>query len=580
MGKVRKLFTSLRVVILLVFVLFMLFAIRPTPWNHGAVIKSVVKNSSAALAGIASPDPKAQPLNKEVILSMNNKPIADANDYYAFVKTLRVNQSVQIKTTKGQYKLAVRQAYQIIELNVTEEKTVTMLEEVNQTVNGTVTLVNKTVTKRIPVEKTDRKPLGVEDLGLKVDNAPTTNLRKGLDLQGGTRVLLKPAETVTADTLSIMVDSLKERLNVYGLSDIVVTTVQDKPSFLGEPNRFILVEIAGATEEEVRDLLSKQGKFEATVANQTVFRGGKDITYVCRTAECSGINPNQGCGTVQGGWACGFMFSISLSPEAAQRQADVTKGISIITKDGGGYLSEPLKLYLDDQEVDSLNIADDLRGRAVTDIAITGSGFATSREEAARSTLDNMKRLQTILITGSLPVKLEIVRIDTISPTLGAGFIRNAWTAAIIAALVITLILVVAYRRIMIAFPIILTSLLEVTLVLGLYALFGWNLDLAAIAGLIVSVGTGVNDQIVITGETLSGSKEMVHNWKDRLKNAFFIIFSGYMTEVVAMLPLLFAGAGLLKGFALTNILGVSIGVFITRPAYAAIIQILYEDKE
>lgn len=581
MGKVRKLFTNVRVIILIAFVLIMLFAIHPAPWNSGVVIKSVAKNSSAALAGIANPNPKATPLSKEVILSMNNKPIADVNDYYAFVKTLRVNQSVQVKTTKGLYKLVARQDYQIIELNETEEKTVTVLEEVNQTVNGTVMLVNKSVAKKMLVEKTERKPLGVEDLGFKVDTAPTTNLRKGLDLQGGTRVLLKPAEQVTPDTLEIMVDSLKERLNVYGLSDIVVTTVQDKPSFLGEPNRFILVEIAGATEEEVRDLLSKQGKFEATIANQTVFRGGKDITYVCRTADCSGINPNQGCGTVQGGWACGFMFSISLSPDAAQRQAAVTKGLSVITKDGGGYLSEPLKLYLDDQEVDSLNIADDLRGRAVTDIAITGSGFATSRDEAARSTLDSMKRLQTILVTGSLPVKIDIVRIDTISPTLGAGFIRNAWTAALVAAAAVMLILIIAYRRIGIAIPIVLTSALEVCLVLGMYALFGWNLDLAAIAGLIVSVGTGVDDQIVITGETLHKESEgAVYNWKERLKRAFFIIFSGYMTEVVAMLPLLFAGAGLLKGFALTNILGVTIGVFITRPAYAAMIQILYEDKE
>jgi preprotein translocase subunit SecD len=39
--------------------------------------------------------------------------------------------------------------------------------------------------------------------------------------------------------------------------------------------------------------------------------------------------------------------------------------------------------------------------------------------------------------------------------------------------------------------------------------------------------------------------------------------------------PLLFAGAGLLKGFALTTILGISIGVFITRPAYAAAVEIL-----
>ena len=106
-------------------------------------------------------------------------------------------------------------------------------------------------------------------------------------------------------------------------------------------------------------------------------------------------------------------------------------------------------------------------------------------------------------------------------------------------------------------------------------------LDLAAIAGLIVAVGTGVDDQIVIMEETISKKGSgIVYNWKERIRRAFFIIFSAYCTIVVAMVPLMFAGAGLLKGFALTTIIGVSMGVFITRPAYAVIIQFLYEDKE
>lgn len=581
MGKLKRMLTNVRIIIFLVFVLFMLFAIMPTPWNEGVMIKNVIKNSSAAIAGIQNPKANAPPLSKEIILNINNKPINDIQNYYTFVKGLRINQTIQVRTNKGLYKLVTKEAFQIIELNTTQEITVQEEREVNETVNGTVLLVNKTMPVRKLVEVTARKSIGLEDLGLRVDNAPTTNLRKGLDLQGGTRVLLKPAEQVSEDTLNLMIDSLKERLNVYGVSDIVVAPVQDKPGFLGEPNRFILVEIAGATEEEVKELLARQGKFEATVGNKTVFRGGQDVTYVCRTAECSGIDPQRGCGPVQGGFVCGFLFSISLSPAAAQRQADATKNLKVITERGGGYLSEPLKLYLDDQEVDSLNIAEDLKGRAVTDIAITGSGFGASQEEAARSTLENMKRLQTVLITGSLPVKIDIVRIDIISPTLGLQFLKNAWWAGLLAVAAVALILVINYRRIMIAIPIALTSMAEVLLAIGVYALFGWSFDLAAIAGLIVAVGTGVNDQIIIIDETLKKQTSgIVFGWKERIKKAFFIIFSGYCTEVVAMLPLLFAGAGLLKGFALTTIIVVSIGVFITRPAYAAMIQILYEGKD
>jgi len=53
---------------------------------------------------------------------------------------------------------------------------------------------------------------------------------------------------------------------------------------------------------------------------------------------------------------------------------------------------------------------------------------------------------------------------------------------------------------------------------------------------------------------------------------------AAYATMVVAMIPLLFAGAGLLKGFALTSIMAISFGVFITRPAYAAVLKILLKE--
>ena len=97
-----------------------------------------------------------------------------------------------------------------------------------------------------------------------------------------------------------------------------------------------------------------------------------------------------------------------------------------------------------------------------------------------------------------------------------------------------------------------------------------------SIAGILASVGTGVDDQIVITDEVMSG--EIAYDWKEKLKKAFFIIFVAYFGTVVAMLPLWNAGAGLVRGFALTTIIGVTIGVFITRPAFASMIEKLLKD--
>jgi len=65
---------------------------------------------------------------------------------------------------------------------------------------------------------------------------------------------------------------------------------------------------------------------------------------------------------------------------------------------------------------------------------------------------------------------------------------------------------------------------------------------------------------------------------KEQIKRAFFIIFVAYATGIASMIPLFWAGAGLFTGFAITTIIGISIGVFITRPAYSVIIEILLSD--
>ena len=536
----KKLFFNWRMIILMLFLIFALVAIHPNPWADGATIRSVAKDSAAAIAGIESPKPTSTPMSRERVLWMNNERVYTVDDYNSFVSKLEPNQSLTIKTTKASYKLVTKELF----------------------------VGNESAGK-------------TEDIGLKVYPAPTTNIRKGLDLQGGTRVILQPETELEQSEFDILLDNMKQRLNVYGLTDIAVRGASDLPKALGGTGKqFVIVEIAGATEEEVKELLAKQGKFEAKVGNDTVFRGGQDIKYVCRTADCAGIDPNQGCGKVEGGWACSFRFSIALSPEAAQRQADATQNLGSETKDGEKYLDKPLDLYLDDNLVDSLNIAADLKGRAVTDIAISGSGIGAAQQEAINNALVNMKKLQTILITGSLPVKLAIEKTDTLSPSLGEAFIKNALFVGALAILAVSAVIFIRYRKFIISIPVIFGMASEIILILGFAALVGWNIDLAAIAGIIIAVGTGVDHLIIIADESLKkeSAAESYLGIKEKIKRAFFIIFASYSTVFVAMLPLIFAGAGLLKGFAITTIAGISFGVFIARPAFAAVIQVLLKE--
>ncbi|MBW2990021.1 MMPL family transporter [Candidatus Woesearchaeota archaeon] len=572
--KAKKIFTNFKILLSLALVLFALVAIYPNPYRKGVAIRSVISNSSANLAGIPSPKPSTPPMSREAVISINNKVINDVEDYSNALESLKANLSVQIRTNKKLYRLETREKIEVIELNETEIREIEETIEVNETINGSTVKVNKTITKEIEVPKTKAISLGMEDIGLRVYDAPKTNIRKGLDLQGGTRVLLQPEVEIEQNDMENLLAVMKERLNVYGLSDLVIREAGDLSG-----NQYILVEIAGATEEEVKDLLAKQGKFEAKIGNGTAFKGGSEITYVCRSADCAGINPYQGCSQSGSQWFCRFRFSISLSPEAAQKQADLTRDLEVVTEDKQQYLSKKLNLFLDDNQVDELRIGAELKGKAETNIQISGSGSGMSQQEAAMDALQNMKRLQTILITGSLPYKLNIVKTDTISPMLGEEFVRNALFIGFLAIFVVAIIVFIRYRKWQVSIPIALTSIAEVVILLGVAALIGWNLDLAAIAGIIIAVGTGVDHKIIITDESLRGEEsKQIFNWKERIKGAFFIIIGAYLTTTFAMIPLIFAGAGMLKGFAIVTIIGVSISFFIARTSYSDLIEILLKE--
>ncbi len=423
--------------------------------------------------------------------------------------------------------------------------------------------INKT---KLIIQTKDKEIIMLTDKApeITVSNIPKTNLKTGHDLSGGARALVKPENVSLSSTeISDLIAVTSERLNVYGISDIVIRPVRDL-----QGNNYMLVEIAGATTTDLKELVGKQGKFEAKIGNETAFIGGKkDITSICRNdASCSRI---ESCFQVEGGFACRFSFSVFLSEGSAKRHADITSNITL-SKEDTGYLEQKLDLYLDDKLVDSLSISKDLKGRVTTQVSVSGSGRGNTREDAFNNAKESMKKLQTILITGSLPYKLEIVKLDSISPTLGIAFTKNILYLAAIAFLMVSILLFIKYRKIKITLSVILTMFSEAFITLGIASLIKWNLDAPSIAGIIAGMGTGVNDQIVIIDEAIS---EANIGMGEKIKRAFFIIVGAFFTIIAAMLPLFWAGAGLLRGFALTTILGVTVGILITRPAFADILK-------
>ena len=399
-----------------------------------------------------------------------------------------------------------------------------------------------------------------------VSEISKTNIKMGLDLAGGARALVKAEDKkLSSEEVSDLVDITRNRLNEFGLTDLNVRPVSDLKG-----NHFMLIEIAGATPGDLEEMISKQGKFEAKIANETVFIGGeRDIASVCRNdATCAVIESCQQ--SQDGNYYCNFRFSIYLSEAAAERHAEITKDLEVNSTSQGNYLTEKLDLYVDDKIIDSLLIGEGLKGRVTTQISISGSGSGETQDLAYDEAQKSMHKLQTILITGSLPYKLEIAKLDTISPALGKDFVRFIIIAGIAALIAAALVVLVRYRKIKPSLMVILFSFSEVIIILGVASLIEWNLDLASIAGILATIGTGFDDQIVILDEA---KQKTILSLKQRLKRAFTIIMGAYFTSVVSIIPLLWAGAGLFKGFAVTTIIGISIGVFITRPAFAEMVK-------
>ncbi len=369
-------------------------------------------------------------------------------------------------------------------------------------------------------------------------------ITEGLDLQGGSEVQLHLAQPVDADTMNKVTAVLDKRLNIFGVKDIEVRS---------SGNQSVIVEIAGVQPQDVASLVGHNGVFLATIDNQTALQG-TDIVNV----QPYEVNNNQ--------WDVPFTVSLA----GAQRFAKLADGKA----------GTPVNMYLDGQLVSSPVVSAELaNGVPSTDVEVSGTEASQSAAQTQASSIE------AVLESGALPVKVTIEGISSVSAQLGSQFKTGAIIAGFLALLVIAAIVFIRYRNPLLVIPIIITSISELILILGVASVINWNIDLASIAGIIAAIGTGVDDQIIITDEVLKkgvATKRTATALKNKINNAFFIIFASAATLVAAMLPLAYVGfslgatgIGVLSGFAFTTIVGVLIGIFLTRPVYAKFIELL-----
>lgn len=443
-------------------------------------------------------------------------------------------------------------------------------------------------------------------LGLEAKNTPSTKISFGLDIEGGVRAVIKPQ----SDNVSLeqIISTLQTRINVYGLREANFRSIKS------DGEGFVEIIMAGGNREELRELLERQGNFEAKISipvksgkiiefqnkytvevfnnsvkiNNNVLRvndtivldtvkitvnnifndsanlstlvfNGEDIVLVYSDPQRSGIEQ------VQGGYR--WSFQVQLSQQGAQRFAYVTKNLDrVFSTADEGSLSSKIDLYLDGELIDSLGISASLKGQSIQTPSITG--YASDASSATKT----QRTLQTILKSGSLPSKIEIVQLEIISPNLGATFLSNILMAIVAAVVAVSIIVAIRYRKKGIVIPMLITSMSEVIIIFGASVVIGWTIDIASIAAIIAIIGTGIDAQIIMIDQSLRAGDKTI-TAKERIKRALFIILGAGGTVIGAMLPLTVLGLGVLRGFAITTILGVLIGIFITRPAFGEIIK-------
>ncbi|MFH1056943.1 MAG: hypothetical protein V1717_04075 [Candidatus Micrarchaeota archaeon] len=216
--------------------------------------------------------------------------------------------------------------------------------------------------------------------------------------------------------------------------------------------------------------------------------------------------------------------------------------------------------------------------KVITQYSITGSARGNTPEEQQENALNEIKELKSILSGGRLPVTTIVGSYYNVSPSLGRQFMTYSLFALFFAVFAVSLFLTLRYRKLKLIIPIIATSIIEIVLLLATIGTFG-TLDLSAMAGIIALIGTGVDNQIVITDEFSRKKQqdaEQEESAKEKLSSAFFIIFATAGISIASMSPLFFSGIVEVTGFAVATMLGVIIGVGVTRPAYGAVVEEIF----
>ena len=171
--------------------------------------------------------------------------------------------------------------------------------------------------------------------------------------------------------------------------------------------------------------------------------------------------------------------------------------------------------------------------------------------------------LALVLRAGALPASIKYLEERTVGPSLGADSIRHGVQASVLSLLVVMIFMLFYYR--MSGGNAVLALVLNLVILLAVLAAFGAVLTLPGIAGVILTIGMGVDSNVLVferIREELRNGKSAASAVQAGFDKAFLTIIDTHVTTVVSAFFLFLFGTGPIRGFAITLTIGLIANVF------------------
>lgn len=352
------------------------------------------------------------------------------------------------------------------------------------------------------------------------------HIRQGLDLQGGTHIVMQAEDTdqnkVTPEAITQVINIMQKRVNEMGLTEPIIQR---------EGSNRIIIELPGEKDpQKAIDTIGKTAVLQFKDEEGNVRLTGEDLKDA---KEQLGQNKQP-------------LVSLKFSDEGGKKFADLT----------AANVGRHIGIYLDGEMLTN----------PVVNEAITGGAAVITGQR----TLEEAKDLAILLRSGALPVKMSVLEVRTVGPSLGQDSKDKSIVAFTIGLSLVVLFMLAVYR--ISGFVADTALLVYVLILLGVLYLLHATLTLPSIAGVILSIGMAVDANVLIFErfkEEIQEGKILRLAVQAGFKRAFVTIFDANMTVIITSAILFFLGSATVKGFALTLGLGVAVSMFTASPSAA-----------